>query len=248
MSRLFFVASVFLAIGPNGFAWGQVLFTEDFADGNANGWTQFPLPQTGGAVYDGGTFDASSGEYEISDTIVSQILATADGTDFADGVLSFEMKNQSSAMAGGMVFRWNSEGDGYLAELIRGPLGNGAAIARFDDGSASFTPVAVLDDIGWTANETYRWTVTMDGPQMSFTIRELSSGTEWSGAGVDDAYATGSIGGFAAVSPFDVQTPYGMTLDNIAFAVPEPSGVMMVMSGFFVMLMHRVRKAASGEE
>ena len=241
MSRLFFIVSVVLALGHNQAAWSQVLFTDDFSDGVADGWTQFPLPQTGGGVYDGGTFDASSGEYEVSDTIVSALLSTADGTEFTDGVLTFEMKNLSDAMAGGMVFRWNSEGDGYLAELIRGPSGNDAAIARFDDGHASFTPVALLADIGWTANETYQWSVTLNGPEMSFTVRELSSGNEWSGTGVDATYQTGSIGGFASVSPFDVQAPYGMRLDNITFTVPEPSGAVMFASAACLMLVKRTQ-------
>ena len=241
MKKICLAAAVVLALFSD--AIGQSLFSDDFNDGNADGWTQFPIPLPPlGELYEGGTFDASSGGFQLSDTVLSGLVATADGTNFADGVLTFDMVNDTEKMAGGMVFRWNSEGDGYLAELIRGPTGlNEAALARFDDGVVSVTepPLAVLD-IGWVPNETYRWTVNLDGPQIAFDILEVSSGRSWSGSGNDSEYAAGSIGGFASVSPFDLQAPYGVTLDNINFSVPEPGSLsLIVMAAFACVLKSR---------
>lgn len=217
-------------------ASAQTFFTDNFDDGNYDGWS-VTVPGPGGA-----TFDATDGSFYMANSAdpfatQSVVLDVSDDPAFSAGVFSVDVTpDNADTFAGGTFRRTHTDGtsDGYLFALALNPWGNrGAVLTRFDD-DLPFTMPATLDidENIWVPGETYRLSAAFNGPEFTLTVTDLSGGASWSAVGEDSIYPVGQLELLMSKSFFGGPGPVGARFDNVTFeAIPEPSSLTCGLLG-----------------
>ena len=222
-------------------AQGQVSFSDNFDDGEFDGWTVR-------ANVGNGTFDASSGELSIRSDGgpppgVGVQTIFSDAAVAETGQFSFRITPESIETQSGVLFRFDADtGDGYATGLIRDPFGNSAIVNRLD-GMTPSVPFLVLENV-WTPGKSYDFNLEVVGSEFSLEVTDIATGETWSGMGTDSTYANSDLGFWVANSPFTDVGAVGAAFDNVRFEViPEPSAAMMLLwisIGVLVLMQERI--------
>jgi hypothetical protein len=181
---------VFNAI-PVSFESGTGIFTDNFDDGDSDGWTE-----------EGATpWKVESGEYKTDSSAVG---FSSNGCDaWQDYEAQVEIKRNGSLGAGdfvGLVLRYQSSTQFYLAQLYCSSNCGGSPgdevysmeISNFDGGATGLvSSTFTFDD-----NEYYTLKVSVVGDDLSAKIWQTSEAepADWDITVVDTSYTQGKIG------------------------------------------------------
>lgn len=204
-------------------------FTENFDDGNFDGWTiDFNFGDGEFAVVDNQFRMNSSGG--PAPLLAGQNIF-ADGTNVANGTLSFLLTPESAETQSGALFRVDPESgntpkDGYSVGLVPDPFGNSAVLNTIENGEVGF-PFLILENV-WAPGETYEMEVTFVGTEFDLQVTNVANGEVRGGSATDDSFSSGQIGLFTANSPFADVGPVGARFDEVRLTViPEPSSLVL---------------------
>ena len=181
---------VFNAI-PVSFESGTGIFTDNFDDGDSDGWTEEGATQ----------WNVASGEYRTASNAVG---FSSNGCDaWQDYEAQVEIKRNGSLGAGdfvGLVLRYQNSTQFYLAQLYCSSNCGGSPnddvysmeLANFDSGVTALASSTFTFD----NNEYYTLKVSVVGDDLSAKIWQTSTAepADWDITVIDDTYTQGKIG------------------------------------------------------